>query len=360
MTSLDSYVTLGRSGLRVSPLTLGTMTFGEDWGWGTDPDTSQRLMDLYLDAGGNSIDTANAYTNGHSEKIIGDYLTARPGRRDRIVLATKFFCNLHLGDPNGGGAGRKAMIAQVEDSLRRLQTDYVDLLWLHNWDRTTPIEETMRALDDLIRDGKARYVGFSDVPAWVASEAQTIAHLRSWSPIVAFQLEYSLLARTVENAYLPMCEAHGIGVMPWSPLKNGRLSGKYRRNEHHLQDAKRVALASGISEPEWPIIDELCAVAVEFGEPPAAVAIAWVQSRSGVVSTLIGARTSDQLQSNLRALDVTLDPTQRDRLDAVSAPALDFPAMYSAQTDVLQFAGATVDGHAHDANPALVNSPARY
>jgi aryl-alcohol dehydrogenase-like predicted oxidoreductase len=165
MTSLDSYVTLGRSGLRVSPLTLGTMTFGEDWGWGTDPDTSQRLMDLYLDAGGNSIDTANAYTNGHSEKIIGDYLTARPGRRDRIVLATKFFCNLHLGDPNGGGAGRKAMIAQVEDSLRRLQTDYVDLLWLHNWDRTTPIEETMRALDDLIRDGKARYVGFSDVPA---------------------------------------------------------------------------------------------------------------------------------------------------------------------------------------------------
>jgi aryl-alcohol dehydrogenase-like predicted oxidoreductase len=361
MPNLDSYLTLGRSGLRVSPLTLGTMTFGEDWGWGADPATSRRLLDTYLDEGGNSIDTANVYTNGHSETIIGDYLAMHPGKRDRIVLGTKFFGGLHLGDPNGGGAGRKAMIAQIDDSLRRLQTDHVDLLWLHNWDRTTPIEETMRSLDDLVHEGKVRYVGFSDVPAWVASEAQTMAHLRGWAPIIAFQLEYSLLARTVENAYLPMCDAHGIGVMPWSPLKNGRLTGKYRRDQQNPRDAMRVALAAGIDESEWPIIEELCAVADELGEAPAAVAIAWVRSRPGVVSTLIGARTGDQLQSNLHALDVTIDPVQRARLDAVSAPTnLDFPAMYAAHTDVLQFAGATVDGLAHDPNPQLVNSPARY
>ena len=360
MTTLDSYVTLGRSGLHVSPLTLGTMTFGEDWGWGADPATSHDLLTAYLEAGGNAIDTANMYTNGHSEKIIGDYLAARPGLRDRVVLGTKFFSNLHPGDPNGGGAGRKGLLGQVEDSLRRLRTDYIDLLWLHNWDRTTPIEESLRTLDDLVRAGKVRYIGFSDVPAWVASEAQTLARLRAWTPVTAFQLEYSLLERTVEGALLPMCAAHGIGVMPWSPLKNGRLTGKYRRGVAAPADAKRTAYAADVPDAEWPIIEELCAVADELRAAPAAVAIAWVVGRPGVTSTLIGARTPEQLASNLGALSVTLDDERRARLDAVSTPTLDFPATYVHSIGTLQYGGATVDAQTHPVNPVLIDSPARY
>jgi aryl-alcohol dehydrogenase-like predicted oxidoreductase len=214
-------------------------------------------------------------------------------------------------------------------------------------------------LDDLVRDGKVRYLGFSDVPAWVASEAQTLARLRGWSPITAFQLEYSLLARTVEGEHLPMCNGHGIGVMTWSPLKNGRLSGKYRRDDQNPDDARRPN-APGIPNAEWPIIDELCAVADELGASPAATAIAWVQQRAGVTSTLIGARTVEQLQSNLGALDITFAPQQLDRLDAVSAPTLDFPAMYAGYTGTAQFAGATVDGRAHEVNPPLLTSTTRY
>jgi aryl-alcohol dehydrogenase-like predicted oxidoreductase len=345
------YKLLGRSGLRVSEICLGTMTFGEDWGWGTDPDTSRRLLDAYVDAGGNAIDTANLYTNGHSETIIGDWLAASPGRRDRLVLGTKFFANLHPGDPNGGGAGRKAVIDQLQQSLRRLRTDYVDLLWLHNWDRSTPLEETLRVLDDLVRAGTVRYVGFSDVPAWVASEAQTLAHARGWTPVTAFQLEYSLLERTVEGDHLDMCAAHGIGVMPWSPLKNGRLSGKYRRGAAAPTDARRHAYAANVPDAEWPVIEALCDVADELAVAPATAAIAWVQQRPGVTSTLVGARTVEQLQANLAALSVTFTAEQLARLDAVSAPALDFPAGYASLRGALQFSGLTVDGVTHDPNP---------
>ena len=183
--SLTSYVTLGRSGLRVSPFTLGTMTFGEDLGWGSSPEESTRILAEYLDRGGNSVDTANVYTNGHSEVIIGDYLASQPGLRDRIVLGTKFFWNLRLGDPNGGGPSRKAVIQQLENSLRRLRTGYVDIYWLHNFDPVTPPEETLRVLDDLVTAGKVRYVGLSDVPAWVAAQAQTIAQFRGWTPVTA-------------------------------------------------------------------------------------------------------------------------------------------------------------------------------
>lgn len=192
--------------------------------------------------------------------------------------------------------GRRAVVEHCEQSPRRLRTDYVDLLWLHNWDRGTPIEETLRALDDLVRDGKVRYVGFSDVPAWVASEAQTIARFRGWSPVVAFQLEYSLLARTVEGALIPMAQAHGMGVMPWSPLKNGHLSGKYRRDGAVPDDARRSGMISGTSDAGWAIVEELDTVADEIGAEPAAVAIAWVMRRPGVASTLLGARTVPQLR----------------------------------------------------------------
>ncbi len=227
---LDSYVTLGRSGLRVSPFALGAMTFGEDPpGAGSSVAESERILAAYLDRGGNFIDTANFYTNGHSEAILGDYFAARPGRRQHVVLASKFFGNMYPGDPNGGGAGRGAVIGQLEETLRRLRTDYLDLYWLHNWDRSTPVEETLRALDDLVRAGKVRYIGFSNTPAWVTATAQTTALLRGWSPVIALQVEYSLLARTVEGELAPLALDQGMALVPWSPLKNGFLSGKYRR-----------------------------------------------------------------------------------------------------------------------------------
>ena len=341
---LDSYVSLGRSGLRVSPFTLGAMTFGEDNGWGASPAESGSMISEYLDRGGNAIDTANMYTNGHSEKILGDYLASRPGLRDRIVLGTKFFANLWAGDPNGGGAGRKAIVAQLEDSLRRLRTDYIDLYWLHNWDRTAPIAETMRALDDLVTAGKIRYVGISDLPAWKVTEAQLVAEFRGWTPAVALQIEYSLLARTIEGGYLDMARHLGLGVMPWSPLRNGFLSGKFSRANSGPVDALRAAVVGQPTDAEHDVIDVLRTVAAEAGVTPAAAALSWVQHRPGVTSTLVGARHLDQLRANLDAVDVRLTDAQTETLDKVSAPQLGFPAQYAVFSRDLGFAGATVDG----------------
>jgi aryl-alcohol dehydrogenase-like predicted oxidoreductase len=361
MTSLDSYITLGRSGLRVSPLTLGAMTFGEDWGWGASPETSEAIISEYLDRGGNVVDTANMYTNGHSEKIVGDFFAARSGLRERVVLSTKFFGNLFPGDPNGGGGGRKALIAQLEESLRRLQTDYIDLYWLHNWDRRAPIEETLRALDDLVTAGKIRYIGLSDLPAWVSAQAHTIAHFRSWTPITALQLEYSLLERTAEGELLPMAQDLGIGVLPWSPLRSGQLSGKYVRNNGTPPDTQRADLVAGPTEREWNVIEAVAQVASELGVSSAEVALAWVRSRPTVSSTLIGARTIEQLRSNIASLDVTLTPDQLSALDELSAPSLDFPAPYhTVLAPTLAFGGAEVDGAELPTWPALLQSPTRY
>src|SRR5919106_4869702 len=227
---LDSYVTLGRSGLRVSPFTLGAMTFGQEMGWGATPETSYEIIAEYLDRGGNAIDTTNFYNFGHSEKIIGDYLAAHPDRRDRIVLGTKFFCNLLPRDPNGGGGGRKGILRQLDESLRRLRTEYVDIYWLHNYDPVNPIEETLRTLDDLVTAGKVRYIGLSDQPARKLAQAAMLAQVNSWTPVTAVQLEYSLLERTSEGELLPASDAFGMGVMPWSPLRYGYLSGKYGSN----------------------------------------------------------------------------------------------------------------------------------
>lgn len=359
--SLDSYVTLGRSGLRVSPFTLGTMTFGEDLGWGSSPQESANILAAYLDRGGNSIDTANIYTNGHSEKIVGDYFAGRSALRDRVVIGTKFFGNLYENDPNGGGPGRKAIVQQLENSLRRLQTDFVDIYWLHNFDPVTPVEETLRALDDLIRDGKVRYVGFSDVPAWAAAEAATIARFRGWAPIIALQLEYSLLERTSEGELIPMAQALGMGVMPWSPLKSGFLSGKYSSTTTGPVDTTRTQLVGAPSEADYVVIDALDAVAREVGAGPAAVALAWVQGRPGITSTLVGARRIDQFEANLQALDVTLTEAQRGVLDDVSAPTLNFPADNNRTlAPMIQFGGATVDGRRSTVSPLLQAGSARY
>ncbi|GAB3598635.1 aldo/keto reductase [Microbacterium tumbae] len=352
---LTSYITLGRSGLRVSPFTLGTMTFGEDSGWGSPPDVSHRVLAAYLDRGGNSVDTANVYTNGHSEVIVGDYLEANPGVRDRIVLGTKFYWNLWKGDPNGGGPGRKGIIDQLHHSLRRLRTDYVDVYWLHNFDPVTPMDETMRTLDDLVTAGKIRYLAFSDTPAWATARAQTMAEFRGWAPITALQLEYSLLERTAEGELLPMAQQLGFGVMPWGPLSGGFLSGKYSSTTSGAVDTTRAYKGTPTSE-EFAVIDETNAVAAELGVPAATVALAWVQSRPAVGSTLIGARTMSQLETNLAALDLPLPSELVARLDAVSRPSLDFPAQNNAlYARLARNAGTTVDGEATDLPPQLAS-----
>ena len=353
---LDHYVTLGRSGLRVSPLCLGAMTFGEDWGWGSSVKDSEAILDRYLGQGGNFIDTANAYTKGHSEKIIGDHVGRHPAKRDRIVLATKFLSNLYRGDPNGGGASRKAIAAQCEQSLRRLQTDYIDLYWMHSWDATTPIDETMRALDDLVTSGKVRYIGFSDTPAWKCAEAQTTAAFRGWAPLIALQIEYSLLQRTVEGELVPMARELGLGVTPWSPLKSGVLSGKYKREAHGKHEAGRGAWAtSALDDKAYDLIDELNRVAAELSTTVSRVAIAWVQGRPGVTSTIIGARTMAQLEDNLAAADVTLRPEQVTKLDALSTPKLNFPHDFIANGAQFVHGGTTINGRSV---PAWPMSPA--
>ena len=342
---LDHYVTLGHSGLRVSPLCLGAMTFGEDWGWGSSVKDSEAIIDRFLDLGGNFIDTANAYTKGHSEKIIGDHIGRHAAKRDRLVLATKFLSNLYPGDPNGGGSSRKAIVAQCEQSLRRLQTSYIDLYWMHSFDATTPIEETMRALDDLVASGKVRYVGFSDTPAWKCTEAQVLARVRGWAPLIALQIEYSLLERTVEGELVPMAREMGMGVTPWGPLKSGVLSGKYSREKHGKHEAGRGAWAlSALNDKTYDLLDELARIAKELRTTVSRVAVSWVQSRPGVSSTIIGARTMEQLEDNLASIDVALAPEQLAKLETLSKPKLNFPADFIANGGPFVQGGMTVNG----------------
>jgi len=350
---LDHFVTLGRSGLRVSPLCLGTMTFGQDWGWGASPEESAQILARYLDLGGNFIDTANVYTKGHSEKIIGDHLGKATSKRQRAVIATKFFGSMRTGDPNSGGAGRKAIAAACEQSLRRLQTDYIDLYWMHCWDRNTPIEETMRALDDLVAAGKIRYIGFSDTPAWKTMEAQMIAKFRGWTPLIALQLEYSLLERTIEGELIPMALDQGLGVTPWSPLKSGVLSGKYTRANAGQRKADRGEWAqSALTEKAYALIDELIEIAQRLESTPARVAISWVQHRPGVAATIIGARTLQQLEDNLAALDLTLSAHDEQGLEARTAPTLNFPYEFiNRGAPRFSSSGTTINGVTAEVNP---------
>lgn len=341
---LNNYITLGESGLRVSPFCLGAMTFGEDLGWGTSVKESEAIIDHFIDRGGNFIDTANVYTFGHSEKIIGDHVGRHPHKRDRLVIATKFYGNLFAQDPNGGGAGRKSLTQACNESLRRLQTDFIDLYWMHAWDVHTPIEETMRALDDLVRQGKVRYIGFSDTPAWKVAQAQLTARFRGWAPLVALQIEYSLLQRTVEGQLIPMARELGLGVTPWSPLKSGVLSGKYTRQNHGKVKADRGVWAeSALNDKTYDIIDELIAIAKSIDTTPARVALAWVQGRPGVSSTIIGARSIEQLEQNLGALDIGLTHEHVAKLDAMTEPQLDFPAGFVKMAPSFMHGGLTVN-----------------
>jgi aryl-alcohol dehydrogenase-like predicted oxidoreductase len=360
--ALTDYVTLGRSGLRVSPFCLGTMTFGEDWGWGSSPAESAAILGRFLGRGGNFIDTANVYTKGHSEAIIGEAIGSNRARRDRIVIATKFFGSLYPGDPNGGGAGRKSMVAACEQSLRRLKTDYIDLYWMHAWDHHTPIDETMRGLDDLVRSGKVRYIGFSDTPAWKVVEAQMLARPHGATPVTAIQVSYSLIERTVEGDLMPMAREFGLGVTPWSPLAGGVLSGKYTRANASTTTADRgERVTSALTERNYAIVDEVNRVAKALHTNASAVALAWVQSRPGVTSTIIGARRIDQFEQNLAALDLKLDASHVEALNAVSVPSLNFPAGFLQFAPSFMHAGSTVNGEPSQCPPMMPKSDAeRY
>lgn len=360
--SLDYYVSLGRSGVRVSPFCLGAMTFGEDWGWGSNVEDSKRIIDRYIDRGGNFIDTANGYTKGHSEAILGEHIGRHPSRRDRLVIATKFLTNLYRGDPNGGGAGRKSVIAACENSLRRLRTDYIDLYWMHFWDRFTPIEETMQTLDDLVRSGKVRYIGFSDTPAWKVAQAQVIAILKGRTPLIALQLEYSLLERTIEGELIPAALEFGLGVTPWSPLRSGLLTGKYtRESAKTAKPGRGVFVTRGFNEEAFHVLDVLKEVAEGAGTTMARAALAWVVQRPAVASTIIGARTMEQLDDNLGALDVKLSAEQVQKLDEASNPKLNFPHDFLERVQAFAYNGATINGQPSPVNPASPASDAeRY
>jgi aryl-alcohol dehydrogenase-like predicted oxidoreductase len=347
--TLDTYRLLGRSGLRVSPLSLGTMTFGADWGWGADRDEAHRIFDAYTDRGGNFIDSANNYTNGTAEEFVGEFAA---DRREDLVIATKYTSATRPGDPNSGGNHRKSMVRSVEQSLRRLRSDYIDLLYLHIWDGTTPVEEILRAMDDLVRAGKVLYVGISDAVAWQVSRMQTIADLRGWAPLIALQIEYSLIERTGERDLIPMAAEMGLGVIPWSPLGSGVLTGKYTRADLDSEaksdpegTRKNVALASGaLSERGIEIADVVKDVATETGRSPAQIAVAWTLLNPGVASTIVGARTLRQLEDNLGALNVELDEAEQARLEDVSAIDLGFPHEMFTQPMPQQviYGGATV------------------
>jgi len=345
------YKLLGKSGLRVSELCLGTMTFGEDWGWGASKEESRAIFDAFVEAGGNFVDTANRYTDGTSEKFVGEFIASERGR---FVVATKYTLFMDRDDVNASGNHRKNMVQSLEASLKRLDTDYVDLYWLHAWDYMTPVEEVMRALDDLVRAGKVLYVGISDTPAWIVSQANTLADLRGWSRFVGLQVQYNLIERSIERDLLPMARAFDVGVTAWGTLRAGVLTGKYSQPDP--DEPKRLG-DQQLSEREQAIVDEVLKIAEEIGRSPAQVAINWArqqpfdetQGRSNTIIPIIGARTVRHLRDNLACLEFELTGEQLARLNQVSQFDLGFPHDFLASDGVkdVVFGGnlSRIDNH---------------
>jgi aryl-alcohol dehydrogenase-like predicted oxidoreductase len=362
------YYLLGKTGLKVSELCLGAMTFGQEWGWGASKDECRKIFDAYVQAGGNFIDTANKYTEGTSEKYIGEFIASD---RNRFVLATKYTSNTRRGDPNAGGNHRKSMVQSLESSLKRLNTDYIDLYWVHAWDRTTPIEETIRALDDMVKEGKVLYAGISDAPAWIVSQANTLANLKGWTEFTGLQIEYSLIERTPERELLPMAGALDIGITAWSPLGNGILTGKYNKNKEQLQQQQQQRNGSSasssasssaaesstssaakvesntrlymlksmspdianslLSDRNIIIAEEVSRIANEIGCSPAQVALNWIRQQRQQqrprqpIIPIIGARKESQINDNLGCLESELSDEQLQRLNEISKIDLGFP-----------------------------------
>jgi aryl-alcohol dehydrogenase-like predicted oxidoreductase len=337
----------GRTGLRVSELCLGTMTFGEEWGWGADHEESLKIWRAFLDAGGNFVDTANNYTNGTSETLVGEFAA---GSRQKLVIATKYSLTTDPTDPNSGGNHRKSLVQSLERSLKRLRTDYVDLLWLHLWDFMTPIDEIMRALDDAVRVGKVLYVGISNTPAWVISQANMLAEMRGWTPFAGIQIEYSLAQRDAERDLLPMAVSLGLHALAWSPLKNGLLSGKYNSGKHGNRTVAEGRLSEGsrsrnrVSERDLPIAEQVIEVAAEIGHSPAQVALAWIRQQSPILIPIIGSRKLGQMADNLGCLELELSAEHLKKLDELSRPELGFPHDFISA----EFARAMVNGDIRD------------
>ena len=330
-----NYQLLGRSGLRVSDLCLGTMTFGEDWGWGSSKDEARKIYDTYRAAGGNFLDTANVYTNGSSETLVGEFVK---GHREEVVIATKYTnaASVLAGKPgtdaNAGGNQRKSMVQSVEASLKRLGTDYIDLYWQHIWDGLTPVEEVMRAFDDLVRAGKVLYVGISDAPAWVVAKSNTLAELRGWTRYVGLQIEYSLLERTVERELLPMAADQQMTILAWGPLRSGQLTGKYLPENTKQSEAEGARMHSEMMKTfrtldgsEDATVREVLAVGKELGVSASQVALAWLRARPVPTIPIIGARKVQQVEDNLASVNLTLSPQHLARLDQASAVPLGFP-----------------------------------
>ena len=321
-------VRLGRTGFQVSELCMGAMTFGGS----ADRAETARILDAYLDAGGNFVDTANNYAGGASEELLGELLA---GRRDEIVLATKYTAPIRPADPNSGGNHRKSLVGSLEQSLRRLRTDRVDLLWVHVWDFGTPVEEVVRTLDDQVRAGKVLAAGVSDVPAWIVAQANTLASLRGWSPFAALQIEYSLAERTVERELTPMAAAFDLPVCAWGPLAGGLLTGKYAGGAEGGLPEGEGRLTQGdrrLTERNHAIVGALVEVATDAGASPAQTALAWLLARRRPrVIPILGARTADQLTESLGSLDVDLSAGQLARLDEASRVDLGFPFEFLAR-----------------------------
>lgn len=373
MNLLD-YVTLGRSGLRVSPLTLGTMTFGTEWGWGSEEATARAIFNRYLEAGGNVLDTADGYTNGKSEELVGKFIR-EAGLRDRVVLATKFTFNVEPGNPNAGGNGRKNIRRALNGSLKRLQTDYVDLYWLHAWDTVTPVEEVVSTMNDLVREGKILHYGFSDTPAWYVARAYTLAEQQAKEPLIALQLEYSLVERNIEREHTPAAQQFGLAVCPWSPIAGGFLAGKYQRagksgrGEGRLEQTKDHPVLGRVfaNEQNWNIADAVVDVAKKIGKTPAQVALNWVATQPCITSTIIGATKMPQLEDNLAAIEFTIPAELRQRLDQVSAlpsthPYLFFSgalhAMITGNTSIRPWTPSHATGATADEPPAAKTATA--
>jgi aryl-alcohol dehydrogenase-like predicted oxidoreductase len=371
------YYLLGKSGLRVSEICLGTMTFGEEWGWGSPKEESREVFKQYADSGGNFIDTASNYTAGTSEKYLGEFIA---GDRDRFVIATKYTSNIRAGDPNAGGNQRKNLMQSLERSLKSLNTDYIDLYWIHAWDKMTPIEETMRALDDMVKLGKVLYIGVSDAPAWIVSQANTLAHLRGWTEFIGIQIEYSLIERTSERELLPMARALDIGVTAWSPLGGGVLTGKYNNtggkqvtkgkgdtgssntesvSSSRLEVARRSGMAEladmMLTERNLLIAEEVLKIAKEIGRSPAQVALNWVRQQNmsqklpNKIIPIIGARNTKHLDDNLACLDFELTDKQMQRLNEISRVELGFPHDFLASEFIqnVLYGGTYNSTHSH-------------
>jgi aryl-alcohol dehydrogenase-like predicted oxidoreductase len=366
--NLNTYTTLGHSGLRISPLCLGTMTFGTEWGFGVKEDDARPIFDRYIDAGGNFVDTADGYTNGSSEKMVGKFIRDRK-LRDRVVLATKYTFCAEDGNPNAGGNGRKNLYRALEGSLRRLETDYIDLYYLHAWDTITPVEEVVATMDDLVRAGKIRYYGFSDTPAWYVARAQTIAEREGKERLVTLQLEYSLVERNIDREHVPVAQQLGLGICPWGIVASGFLSGKYRGKGKEGTGTGRLANVNHpafnkFSDRNWEILEVLRDVAGEIDRPLAQVAQNWVLTQPGITSIITGATSVAHLEDSLAATEFAIPSDLRQRLDEASALPPTHPYLFYGGMLQQRILGAPINPWAParvtGASPTKDNAPIRF